>query len=90
MSDAGWMAAREALRAVGVELARLGVKGSYGDAGTFKSLILDDHGACVGVHTVDGMSWPADLVILATGAWSPSLLDLENQCESKVCGKRKD
>ncbi|KAK4686970.1 hypothetical protein P7C73_g3151, partial [Tremellales sp. Uapishka_1] len=84
VKDAGWMAAREALNAVGVEAKHLGVKGTFGPTGTFKSLLLGPDGKqCVGVETIDGTKWPADLVILATGAWSPTLIDLEGQCESK-------
>ncbi|WVQ65965.1 uncharacterized protein L199_004143 [Kwoniella botswanensis] len=82
--DAGWVAARDALTAVGAELRKLGVKSAFGTSGTFKSLILGEDGqTCLGVRTVDGTEWPADLVILATGAWSPTLLDLEDQCVSK-------
>ena len=78
------MAARDALTAVGAELRRLGVKSAFGSTGTFHSLVLDERGDCAGVRAADGTVWPADLVIMATGAWSPSLIDLEGQCESKV------
>ncbi|WRT67614.1 uncharacterized protein IL334_004586 [Kwoniella shivajii] len=82
--DAGWLAARDALTAVGAELRKIGVKSAFGTSGTFKSLILHDDGKTVlGVKTIDGTEWTADLVILATGAWSPTLIDLEDQCVSK-------
>ncbi|WWC62368.1 uncharacterized protein I303_104964 [Kwoniella dejecticola CBS 10117] len=82
--DAGWVAARDALTAVGAELRRLGVKSVFGSSGTFKSLLLAADGKTVrGVKAVDGREWPADLVIMATGAWSPTLIDLEDQCVSK-------
>ncbi|WWC70583.1 uncharacterized protein I206_104534 [Kwoniella pini CBS 10737] len=82
--DAGWVAARDALTAVGAELRRLGVKSAFGTSGTFKSLLLGTDGTTVlGVKAVDGKEWPADLVIMATGAWSPTLIDLEDQCISK-------
>lgn len=88
MRDAGWVAARDALAAVGKELARLGVKSAFGTAGTFKELLLHADGTtCVGVKAVDGTEWQGDLVILACGAWSPTLLDLQGQCVSKVSRK---
>ncbi|WWC88846.1 uncharacterized protein L201_003761 [Kwoniella dendrophila CBS 6074] len=82
--DSGWVAARDALTAVGAELRKLGVKSAFGTAGTFKSLILGEDGrTCLGVRAVDGTEWYADTVIMATGAWSPTLIDLEDQCISK-------
>ncbi|GFZ51937.1 hypothetical protein JCM24511_09707 [Saitozyma sp. JCM 24511] len=84
VKDAGWVAARDALTAVGAELRRLGVKSAWGTSGTFESLMLAaDDRTCVGVRTIDGTEWPADLVVLATGAWSPALVNLEGQCVSK-------
>ncbi|WVQ85370.1 hypothetical protein IAT38_007535 [Cryptococcus sp. DSM 104549] len=83
-ASGGWVAARDALNAVGLELERLGVKTAFGPSGTFASLILSEDGkTCKGVQTVDGTEWEADLVVLATGAWSPVLVDLEGQCTSK-------
>lgn len=81
----GWVAARNALNSVGQELRRLGVKTAFGTAGTFDAPLLSEDGTqCIGVRTVDGTEWGADLVIMATGAWSPTLIDLEGQCVSKV------
>lgn len=39
---------------------------------------------CSGVETVDGTRYYADKVILAAGACSPILINLEDQCVSKV------
>jgi sarcosine oxidase/L-pipecolate oxidase len=51
----------------------------------FKQPILDADGTtCIGVETVDGSRYLADKVVLAAGAWSPTLVDLEDQCCSKV------
>ncbi|OWZ27071.1 sarcosine oxidase [Cryptococcus neoformans c45] len=81
----GWVAARNALNSVGHELRKLGVKSAFGSAGTFASLLLADDGKVVkGVRAADGTEWQGDLVVFATGAWSPSLLDLEGQCVSKA------
>jgi sarcosine oxidase/L-pipecolate oxidase len=81
----GWVAARNALNAVGQELRRLGVKTAFGTAGTFSAPLLSKDGTqCIGVRAEDGTEWDADLVIIATGAWSPTLIDLQGQCISKV------
>jgi sarcosine oxidase/L-pipecolate oxidase len=54
-------------------------------AGTFEQPILTENGTkCSGVRTADGTEYYADKVILAAGAWSPALVDLEGQCVSKV------
>ena len=54
-------------------------------AGSFKRpLFAPDGTTCVGVQTVDGTEYHADKVVLAAGAWSPALVDLEDQCVSKV------
>jgi glycine/D-amino acid oxidase-like deaminating enzyme len=54
-------------------------------AGSFKRpLFKDDGSTCIGVETVNGAKYYADKVILAAGAWSPVLVDLEDQCCSKV------
>ena len=60
-----------------------GVKFGFGEAGSFKQPLLAG-GVCVGVETVDGTKYSADKVVLAAGAWSPVLVDLEEQCVSKV------
>jgi hypothetical protein len=57
---------------------------SIHSAGTFKEPLLSSDGkTCLGVIAEDDTKWTADRVILATGAWSPSLIDLEGQCTSK-------
>jgi sarcosine oxidase/L-pipecolate oxidase len=54
-------------------------------AGTFKRpLFATDGVTCVGVETTDGTQYFADKIVLAAGAWSPTLIDLEDQCVSKV------
>lgn len=54
-------------------------------AGSFQCPLLDESGAtCLGVQTVDGTKYYADKVVLAAGAWSPALVDLEDQCVSKA------
>lgn len=56
-------------------------------SGTFDHPIIDDQtGRCTGVVVKDGTKYLADRVIMATGAWTPSLIHLEDQCVSKVSG----
>jgi len=47
-------------------------------------MLSQDGMRCIGVEAEDGTEWKADVVVLATGAWSPTLIDLEGQCISKV------
>ncbi|KAL1695869.1 FAD dependent oxidoreductase [Schizophyllum commune] len=84
-ADGGWLAAAKAINSVGQELAQLGVKFSFGESGAFERLLLSDDGStCVGAVAKDGTEYRADRVILAAGAWSPVLVDLEDQCCSKA------
>lgn len=54
-------------------------------SGTFKQPLFTADGiTCNGVETVDGTRYYADKVVLAAGAWSSTLVDLEDQCVSKV------
>ena len=58
---------------------------AVGSAGSFKQpLFASDGTTCIGVETVDGTKYYADKVVLASGAWSPTLVDLEDQCCSKA------
>ncbi|KAF2726627.1 fructosyl peptide oxidase [Polyplosphaeria fusca] len=83
--DGGWLAAAKAINAIGVYLQDAGVQFGFGPAGTFKRPLLTEDGAsCVGIETVDGTRYYAEKAILAAGAWSPTLVDLEGQCCSKA------
>jgi sarcosine oxidase/L-pipecolate oxidase len=42
-----------------------------------KQLIVENGGQVKGIRTADGKEHYADLVILATGAWTASLIDME-------------
>lgn len=54
-------------------------------AGSFKRpLFADDGTTCIGIETEDGTRYLGEKVVLAAGAWSPTLVDLEDQCCSKV------
>ncbi|KAJ5161708.1 sarcosine oxidase [Penicillium capsulatum] len=83
--EGGWLAAAKAINAIGQLLKSQGVKVGIDGAGTFKCpLFTADGGTCNGVETIDGTRYYADKVVLATGAWTPTLLDLEDQCVSKA------
>jgi len=54
-------------------------------AGAFKRPLFEADGTtCIGIETVDGTKYQADKVVLAAGAWTSTLVDLEDQCVSKV------
>ncbi|KAL4918389.1 FAD dependent oxidoreductase [Aspergillus aurantiobrunneus] len=82
--DGGWLAAAKAINAIGHLLRSQGVTVGFGGAGTFKQPLFADATTCNGVETVDGTKYYADKVVLAAGAWSPTLIDLEDQCVSKA------
>lgn len=79
----GWAMARDAVAAAGKQADLMGVKFISGDKGTMVSLVKDENGVVKGVLCKDGTVHEADRVILCTGAWSPSLVDLKDQCLSK-------
>ncbi|OOQ91537.1 hypothetical protein PEBR_08499 [Penicillium brasilianum] len=83
--DGGWLAAAKAIDAIGEFLRKQGVKFGFGGAGTFKRpLFAADCVTCIGVETANGTQYLADKIVLAAGAWSPTLIDLEGQCVSKA------
>jgi sarcosine oxidase/L-pipecolate oxidase len=81
--DGGWLAAAKAINAIGEFLLKAGVKFGFGGAGFFKQPLLAE-GTCIGVETVDGTKYYADKIVLAAGAWSSVLVDLQDQCVSKA------
>ncbi|KAI8936956.1 hypothetical protein NX059_006184 [Plenodomus lindquistii] len=82
-SSGGWLAASKAIAAIGTHLLSRGVHFHSGASGTFTRPLLKN-GVCTGVQTLDGTTHHADIVVLATGAWSPTLVDLKEQCVSKA------
>lgn len=57
----------------------------HGSAGTFKQPLFHMDGMmCNGIQTMDRTKYYADKIILAAGAWSMTLVNLEDQCISKV------
>ncbi|PSR82225.1 fructosyl amino acid oxidase [Coniella lustricola] len=89
--NGGWLAAANAINAVGEYCRDQGVHFRFGGAGSFKQPIFakdsvndNEQETCIGVETEDGTKYYADKVVLAAGAWSPVLVDLEEQCCSKA------
>ncbi|EPX75226.1 L-pipecolate oxidase [Schizosaccharomyces octosporus yFS286] len=69
----GWADAEQSVKSVANYLVQQGVTFVCGPSGTVKKLITDDD-KVVGVETMDGQNKSADLVVLAAGAWTASLL----------------
>jgi sarcosine oxidase/L-pipecolate oxidase len=80
---AGWAHAREAMRIMGDEARRLGVKFASGPSATMSSLLVDEDENAVGIVAEDGTRWQADRIVLCTGAWTDSLIDTERQLEAR-------
>jgi sarcosine oxidase/L-pipecolate oxidase len=81
---AGWADAGKALERMANAAQESGVQYVSGNTkGYVQQLILDEIGECKGVITADGTRHEADRVILATGAWTPSLLEVEDQLTAK-------
>ncbi|GMF73816.1 unnamed protein product [Aspergillus oryzae] len=68
----GWAAAGDALRAVTKKCLELGVKYVTADIATLQ---FDGRGSCTGVKTKSGQTLSATHVIVAAGAFTPTLLE---------------
>jgi sarcosine oxidase/L-pipecolate oxidase len=79
---AGWAKAGEALERMAHAAMGRGVQYVSGDTGYVRKLVFRD-GECTGVVTADGSVYEADLIVLATGPWTPSLIDLQGQLTAK-------
>ncbi|OKL59921.1 hypothetical protein UA08_04652 [Talaromyces atroroseus] len=78
---AGWADSAEAIRFLAAQCAALGVSFVTGTRGSVESLVLDG-AQVVGVNVREGPALLADHVILATGAWTPRLIDLTSSAVS--------
>ncbi|KAL2845260.1 FAD dependent oxidoreductase [Aspergillus pseudoustus] len=79
---AGWAKAGEALERMAKAAMEKGVEYVSGDKGYVRKLVFKD-GECTGAVTADGTTYEAELVVVATGAWTPSLIDLHGQLTAK-------
>ncbi|XP_006461240.1 hypothetical protein AGABI2DRAFT_70165 [Agaricus bisporus var. bisporus H97] len=77
--DGGWADAGQGIRILMSEVQKLGVKVLPGKSVT--NILWDDRKA-TGISCADGSTYDADLVVIATGSWTPSAfpdLDLRGQ-----------
>lgn len=83
--EGGWVFAREAMTRVGDAARALGVRFVSGPSGTASRLLYNDDGdgRIVGVECVDGTVYRAGRLVLAAGAWSDTLVDMEGQLVAK-------
>jgi sarcosine oxidase/L-pipecolate oxidase len=79
---AGWAQSGEAVRRMAVAAQRNGVEYISGDQGYIQKLLYSAD-SCCGAITRDGSIHKADVVLIATGAWTPSLIDVEGQLTAK-------
>jgi sarcosine oxidase / L-pipecolate oxidase len=79
--DAGWATSGKIMLEMATESASRGVIFSSEDEGNVQTLLFNQKGACIGVRVLGDMSYYADCIILAAGANSASLIDMEDkQC----------
>lgn len=79
----GWADSAGAIRRLAVECVDAGVSFIVGGRGTVDSLALDADGTkVIGVNVEEGPRVLADRVILATGAWTPRLIDFASYAVS--------
>lgn len=81
--SAGWVHASSAMMRMKQAAEVHGVRFVSGEAGHVHHLLVNKSGDCKGVATHDGSSRSADLVVVATGAWTPSFVDMEGQLTAK-------
>lgn len=82
-SAAGWVNARETLTRMAQAAADNGVTYLPGDAGHVQQLLFNQEGNCVGAKSADGTAHFADVIVLAAGAATASLLDMKGQLVAK-------
>lgn len=79
IKEKGWCNSAEAIKLVYKKCKDNGVKFILGkETGNFESLLCHER-SVIGIKTKDGVSHPADRVIMATGSWTPSVIDMKKQ-----------
>ncbi|KAI7896951.1 FAD dependent oxidoreductase [Mucor mucedo] len=75
----GWCNSAEAIKLVYQKCKNNGVQFILGkESGHFESLLCKER-SVIGIKTKDGVSHQADRVIMATGSWTPSVIDMKKQ-----------
>ncbi|KZF23062.1 FAD dependent oxidoreductase [Xylona heveae TC161] len=78
----GWADAQQAISYLARQCTQAGVSFLTGSHGTVLSLVTNGANEVIGVRTLTGAVIKSDQVILATGAWTPHLLDMANMSVS--------
>ncbi|KAJ5017499.1 L-pipecolate oxidase [Colletotrichum sp. SAR 10_99] len=76
---AGWVPSGQALLRMANAAKAQGVKYISGEAGYVKKLLYDSDGTCKGAVAADGSIYTADIVLLATGANTATLVDAKKE-----------
>ncbi|KAI8192175.1 L-pipecolate oxidase [Colletotrichum sp. SAR 10_75] len=76
---AGWVPSGQALLRMANAAKAQGVKYISGEAGYVKKLLYDSDGTCKGAIAADGSIYTADIVVLATGANTATLVDAKKE-----------
>ncbi|RCI04754.1 hypothetical protein CU098_009984 [Rhizopus stolonifer] len=74
----GWCNSAEAIKHIYQKCQDNGVKFVLGDQGCFTQLITQAR-SVVGIKTKDGQSHLADRVVMCTGSWTSSVIDMHDQ-----------
>ena len=61
-----------------------GARYIHGHDGNVKELLFDQDGNCTGAVTAAGKIYQADIIILAAGAQTAALADVENELTAKA------
>ncbi|CAF1437412.1 unnamed protein product [Adineta steineri] len=80
--EGGWIHARNAMKTVGDECVKMGVRFVLGTAN--KLIYHANESKVIGVECVDGIQWFADKIVLACGAWIDTLIDMQGQLVAKT------
>ena len=80
---AGWVPSGQALLRMANAARSNGVKYVFGDSGQVTKLIYGENNTCTGVVSADGTEYFADLVLLATGANTATLVEAKEEVEAQ-------
>lgn len=76
-AEGGWANAEESITYIARQCAKQGVSFVSGKRGTVTGFLIGEQGVITGLQTLSQVSLEADFVIMATGAWSPHLLNMD-------------
>ncbi|KAH8820215.1 sarcosine oxidase [Xylogone sp. PMI_703] len=82
--EAGWVPSGEALSRLALAAQANGVSYIHGNKGHVTKLLFDASGTCIGALSEDGSTHFADVVLLAAGAQTGALIDVEDEVEAKA------